>query len=127
MGPERGAHIIPVRAALERGLVYNFHQDTPVLEPDMLQTVWCAANRVTRGGQPIGQDQCVGVYDALKGVTCNAAYAYHEEERKGTLEEGKLADLVILDRNPLKTDKRKIRDIQVLETVKEGETLYRKE
>ena len=117
----------PVRAALERGLVYNFHQDTPVLEPDMLQTVWCAANRVTRGGQPIGQDQCVGVYDALKGVTCNAAYAYHEEERKGTLEEGKLADLVILDRNPLKTDKRKIRDIQVLETVKEGETLYRKE
>ena len=127
LGPERGAHISPVRAALERGLVYNFHQDTPVLEPDMLQTVWCAANRVTRGGQPIGQDQCVGVYDALKGVTCNAAYAYHEEERKGTLEEGKLADLVILDRNPLKTDKRKIRDIQVLETVKEGETLYRKE
>ena len=93
-----------MRGALERGLAYNFHQDTPVLEPDMLQTVWCAANRVTRGGQPIGQDQCVSVYDALKGVTCSAAYAYHEEDRKGTLEEGKLADLVILDHNPLKTD-----------------------
>lgn len=127
LGPVRGAHISPAKAALERGLVYNFHQDTPVLEPDMLQTVWCAANRVTRSGQPIGQDQCISVYEALKGVTCNAAYAYHEEDRKGTLEEGRLADLVILDRNPLKTDKTQIRKIRVLETIKEGETLYRNE
>ena len=57
-------------------------------------------------------------------MTIHGAYAYHEETRKGTLEAGKLADMVILDRNPLKTDKMQIRDIQVLETIKEGETLY---
>ena len=124
LGSVRGAHISPARAAMERGLIYNFHQDTPVVEPDMLHTVWCAVNRVTRSGKPIGQEQCIGVYEALKGVTVHGAYAYHEEERKGTLEAGKLADMVILDRNPLKTDKMQIRDIQVLETIKEGETLY---
>lgn len=124
LGSVRGAHISPARAAMERGLVYNFHQDTPVVEPDMLHTIWCAVNRLTRSGQPIGQDQCISVYEALKGVTIHGAYAYHEETRKGTLEAGKLADMVILDRNPLKTDKMQIRDIQVLETIKEGETLY---
>ncbi len=124
LGPVRGAHISPARAAMERGLIYNFHQDTPVVEPDMLHTVWCAVNRVTRSGKPIGQEQCISVYEALKGVTIHGAYAYHEEERKGTLEAGKLADMVILDRNPLKTDKMQIRDIQVLETIKEGKTLY---
>ena len=124
LGSVRGAHISPARAAMERGLIYNFHQDTPVVEPDMLHTVWCAVNRVTRSGKPIGQEQCIGVYEALKGVTIHGAYAYHEEERKGTLEAGKLADMVILDRNPLKTDKMQLRDIQVLETIKEGKTLY---
>lgn len=126
LGPVRGAHISPVRWAADRGLIYNFHQDEPVVEPDVLHTVWCAVNRITRSGQPIGQDQCISVYEALKGVTIHGAYAYHEEDRKGSLEEGKVADMVILDRNPLKEDKMQIRDIQVLETIKEGNTLYRK-
>ncbi len=127
LGPVRGSQISPVKSALQYGLVYNFHQDPPVVEPDMLHTVWCAVNRITRTGQPIGQEQCISVFEALKGITIHGAYAYHEEDRKGTLEAGKLADLVVLDRNPLKTDKMQIRDIQVLETVKEGKTLYRKE
>lgn len=126
LGPVRGNHISPVKSALDHGLVYNFHQDPPVVEPDMLHTVWCAVNRITRGGQPIGQEQCVSVFEALKGITIHGAYAYHEEDQKGTLEVGKLADLVVLDQNPLKIDKMQIRDIQVLETVKEGKTLYRK-
>lgn len=124
LGPERGSNISPVKSALKRGLVYNFHQDPPVVEPDMLHTVWCAVNRITREGKKIGPEQCIGVYDALKGVTIHAAYAYHEEDKKGTLEAGKLADMIILDRNPLKTDKMQLKDIRVLETIKEGETLY---
>ncbi len=126
LGEERGNRISPVRSALNRNLKYNFHQDSPVIKPDMMQTVWCAVNRLTRKGVKIGKEQCVSVFDALKGVTVNAAYAYHEEKIKGTIEEGKLADLVILDRNPLKTDKLKLRDISVEETIKEGKTLYRK-
>lgn len=125
LGAVRGAHISPAKAAKDCGLRYNFHQDCPVLPPDMMRTVWCAVNRLTRKGVRIGADQCLGVYDALRGITVNAAYAYHEEDRKGTLEAGKLADLVILDRNPLKVEKMELKDIVVVETIKEGEVLYR--
>lgn len=124
LGPVRGAAISPVKSALERGLIYNLHQDTPVTKPDMLHSVWCAVNRITRQGKLVGPDQRIGVFEALKGVTINAAYAYHEEDKKGTLEAGKQADMVILDGNPLKADKMKIKDIHVLETIKNGETVY---
>jgi len=125
LGAVRGARISPVKSALERGLIYNFHQDTPVTKPDMLHSVWCAVNRVTRKGQPIGQEQCINVYEALQAVTINAAYAYKEEDQKGTLEAGKMADMVILDANPLKADKKCIKDIVVLETIKEGKTVHK--
>lgn len=125
LGPIRGNHISPVKEALIRGLIYNFHQDSPVTIPNMLHSVWCAVNRITRRGQAIGQDQCINVYDALKAITINAAYEYHEEKIKGSIEIGKLADMVILNSNPLKTDKMKIKDIEVLETIKEGKTIYR--
>ena len=127
LGAERGARISPVKSALDCGLRYNFHQDCPVLAPDMMKTVWCAVNRVTRKGIKIGEEQAVDVFEALKGITVNAAYAYHEEHEKGTLEPGKLADMVILEENPLKADRAKLADIRVCETIKEGQTLYRKE
>lgn len=124
LGPARGARISPVRSARERGLVYNLHQDAPVTPPDMLFSVWCAVNRRTRSGQSIGPAQAVSVYDALKGVTINAAYAYHEEDRKGTLEPGKLADLVVLDADPLAVPPEAVREIPVTATYKEGTRLY---
>lgn len=124
LGPDRGNRISPVKSALECGLKYNFHQDSPVLKPDMMQTIWCAVNRITRKGVKIGKEQRISVFDALKGVTVHAAYAYHEEDKKGTIEAGKLADLVILDKNPLKTDPMELKDIAVEETIKEGKTLY---
>lgn len=126
LGDTRGRRISPCKSALDRGRVLNFHQDTPVTKPDMLHSVWAAVNRVTRGGEVLGPEQRIGVYDALKAITINTAYAYHEEQEKGTLEAGKLADLVILDKSPLKTDKMKLKDIVVLETIKEGKTLYKK-
>ena len=123
-GDERGRRVSPVKSALDRGLIYNFHTDTPIVRPKLLHSVWAAVNRITRGGVNIGPEQCVGVYDALKGITINSAYAYFEEDTKGSIKAGKRADLVILDRNPLKVDKMEIRDIQVLETIKDGETIY---
>lgn len=126
LGAERGNKISPVGTANKIGLKYNFHQDCPVLAPDMLKTIWCAVNRKTRKGAVIGEDERISVYDALKGVTVNAAYAYHEENEKGTLEKGKLADMVILDTNPLCCEPCDIDKINVLETIKEGETLYRR-
>ncbi len=125
-GTERGSHISPVKDALDRGICVNFHQDTPVTRPDMLHSVWCAVNRVSRSGCKIGEDQAIGVYDALKAVTVNAAYQYFEEDTKGSIAAGKRADLVILDKSPLDVDKMAIRDIKVLETIKDGETVYRR-
>ena len=62
--------------------------------------------------------------DALKSITINAAYQYFEEKTKGSLEPGKLADFVILDKNPLKVEPMTIKEIHVVETVKEGESIY---
>jgi predicted amidohydrolase YtcJ len=125
-GPERGHHISPVKDALDRGMVVNFHQDTPITKPNMLHSVWAAVNRQSRMGATIGADQKVGVYDALKAVTINAAYAYFEEASKGSIKEGKRADLVILDKDPTAVDPMAIRDIQVLETIKDGKTIYKR-
>lgn len=105
--------------------MYTLHQDTPVILPNMLETIWCAVNRITKEGVVIGEQEKVSPLDALKGVTINAAYQYFEEDKKGSIKEGKLADLVILDKNPLKVDPMTIKDIKVVETIKEGKTLYR--
>ncbi len=125
-GPKRGNHISPAKDAIDRGVTVNFHQDTPVTRPDMLHSVWCAVNRISRGGNRIGADQAVSVYEALKAVTINGAYQYFEEESKGSIVSGKRADLVILDRSPLEVDPMEIRDIRVLETIKDGETISRR-
>lgn len=124
LGQERASHISPAKTALECGLKYNFHQDAPVVTPDMMHTVWCAVNRHTRTGCLIGKEQCIDVYDALKGITINSAYEYHEEAQKGSIKTGKLADMVILNQNPLKIDKMKLADVKVIKTIKEGKVVF---
>ena len=126
-GKERGSRVSPCKSALDRDLIFNLHTDTPVRLPKMLHSVWAAVNRRTQNGVTIGPEQRIDVYNALKGITINSAYAYFEEDSKGSIKVGKRADLVILDRNPLKVDPMEIQDIQVLETIKDGTTIYRKE
>lgn len=124
-GPERGHHISPAKDALNRGIHVNFHQDPPVTRPDMLHSVWCAVNRLSRGGETIGADQKISVYDALKAVTVEGAYQYFEEDSKGTLEVGKQADMVILSQSPLEAQPMAIRNIRVVQTIKDGKCIYR--
>lgn len=123
-GPDRASAISPAGTALALGLPFTFHQDAPVIPPDMLETVWCAVNRVTRSGAVLGPEQRIPVYAALRAVTANAAWQYFEEDSKGTLAPGKRADLVILDQDPLATPPERLREIQVLATVKDGQTVY---
>ncbi len=125
LGPERGSRISPLASTLARGVPYTIHNDTPVVPPDMMRLVWSAVNRVTRSGQTLGEEQRISVADALKAVTINGAYQYFEEDSKGSLEPGKLADLVILSDNPFKVDPFMIKDIKIIETIKEGMTIYR--
>ena len=102
----------------------NFHQDTPVTKPDMLHSIWCAVNRISRSGKVIGENQKINIYDALKAVTINAAYQYFEENTKGSITKGKIADLIILDKSPMDIDKMEIKNIKVIETIKDGKTIY---
>ena len=123
-GVERGNHISPVQDMIKRGVVVNFHQDTPVTKPDMLHSVWCAANRISRSGKVIGEEQKISVYDGLKAITVNAAYQYFEEREKGSIKEGKRADFVVLDRSPLEADRMELKSIKVMKTIKNGKVLY---
>ena len=107
--------------------MFTLHQDTPVLKPDMLHTVWCAVNRRTKKGTLLGEEERVTPYEALKAVTVNGAYQYFEEKTKGSIREGKRADFVILDKNPLQTPPEELKEIRVLQTIREGQVLYRKE
>ncbi len=125
-GLERASKISPAASAGRAGLPYTFHQDAPVIRPDMLETVWCAVNRCTREGTVLGEDERVTVKEALLAVTARAAYQYSEEKEKGTLAPGKRADLVILDKNPLETEPERIREIRILETIKDGKTIYKR-
>ena len=124
LGKERAYRISPVRSAIERNIPYTFHQDTPVLPPDMIFTLWTAVNRKTRTGEVIGPDQRVSIMEAIRAITINAAYQYFEEDSKGSITPGKRADLVILDKNPLKVNVDEIKNIKVLETIKDGRTIY---
>lgn len=124
-GLERASRISAAKAALDRGIPFTFHQDTPVLPPDMLDTVCCAVTRMTKDGVLLGAEQRISVQDALRAVTSSAAYQYFEETRKGTLAPGKAADLVLLDRDPFAVPAEQLREIRVLETIKEGKTIYR--
>lgn len=127
LGPERANRISPLREIADAGINYTLHQDPPICKPNMLFSVHNAVNRTTKGGRVLGEDQKLSVWEALKGITINGAYQCFEEESKGTLEVGKIADLVVLDKNPLETDPTAIKDIKVLETIKYGKVIYRAE
>ena len=90
----------------------------------MLQTVWSAVCRQTKGGVLLGEKERIDVLSALKAVTVHAAYQYFEENEKGSIRPGKVEDLIVLDQDPLKVPAEKLKDILVLKTIKRGQILY---
>ena len=125
LGMKRAEHISPAGSSLKKNILFTFHQDTPVIEPDMFETIWCAVNRTTRDGKVLGEDEKISVLEAIKTVTINAAYQYGEEEIKGSLKAGKNADFIIVDKNPLKVAKDVLRNIKILETIKDGKVIWK--
>jgi predicted amidohydrolase YtcJ len=127
-GPERSAGAMASRTFLRAGLPFTYSHDAPVSPvPSILALVDAGVNRLSGSGKVVGSDERVGPYDALRAVTVTAAYQLKEEKTKGTLEPGKLADLVILDKNPLKVEPTTIKDIAVVETIKEGRPVYQRQ
>lgn len=123
-GMERASNISPAGSALRLNLPFTFHQDTPVLPPDVFRSIWCAARRITRSGVELNPAERVSVYDGLKAATVWAAWQYGEENEKGSLVKGKRADLILLDRNPLETPLDAVPQIRVLKTIKDGQCIF---
>jgi hypothetical protein len=126
MGPERAARMSPAQSAVARGMKFTIHADSPVVPMEPLRLVWSAVNRRTRSGRVVGPEQRISVEQALRAVTIDAAFQHFEDGEKGTLEPGKLADLVIVSENPLDAPER-IDQIEVLETIVGGRSRWQAE
>jgi predicted amidohydrolase YtcJ len=126
MGPDRVAWAGAAGSVQRAGIPWTMHHDMPAgVSPSLIYALWNIVNRTTKSGVVLAPQEKVSPYDGLRALTINGAYQFHEEKTKGSLEPGKLADLVVLSANPLKVDPMTIKDIQVVETIKEGTSLYR--
>ena len=127
IGDSLGNTISPTRTALNKGLKITIHTDAPVALPNLMRMVGISVDRKSRSGQVIGEKERLTTYEALLAITSWSAYQHFEEHQKGTLEVGKLADMIILEKNPLKVSAKEIKKIKVLETIKDGVVVYKKQ
>lgn len=126
-GQKRAEFISPTGAVLEKKMKLSIHSDAPVISPDSMRILDTAVNRKTRKpGTVLGKDQCLKPIDALKAMTIWAAYQHFEEETKGSIELGKAADFVVLSDNPLTVSVDDIIKITIEETIKDGESIYKR-
>jgi len=123
-GMEQASFISPMKSAIAAGLRPTNHTDAFVTPIDQMMTVWTAVNRQLRSGGVLGPDERITPYQALQAITTNAAFQFGEEASKGSIAVGKRADLVILSADPNKVDPMAIRDIKVIETIKDGKTVF---
>ena len=119
--------ISPLRSARAAGLIPSNHSDFSVTPLDTRFMLWTSMARVSPTGVVSGPDERLGAYEALQALTTGPAWQAFEENRKGRIKAGLLADFVILDKNPLTTPVGDIRGIRILETVKEGRSVWKAE
>ncbi|MFK7843301.1 MAG: amidohydrolase [Sphingorhabdus sp.] len=124
IGQKRADFISPQASAWKIGLRPTAHNDSPVVPTDMMRLVWSSVNRRTRSGDILGPLERISPYRALQQVTINAAWQIHEDDSKGSIAKGKRADLVVLDGNPLTTEAMQLKDIKVVATIKDGQTVF---
>jgi predicted amidohydrolase YtcJ len=124
VGPVNADNISPTGWVLKRGMKFSSHHDAPVAFPDSMRLLDATVTRRSRSGDIIGPSHRVDVMTALKAMTIWPAYQHFEEGSKGSIEIGKLADLVILSNDPTAIDPETLDQLKVLETIKEGKTIY---
>jgi hypothetical protein len=125
LGPIRAENISPTGWAYRRGMKFTTHHDAPVANPDSMRVLSATVTRRTRSNDILGPHQRVSPEVALKAMTIWAAWQHYEEETKGSIVVGKLADLVVLSDNPLTAQPEQLAALKVMETIKEGVSVYR--
>jgi predicted amidohydrolase YtcJ len=125
LGPERAERISPCNSARKLGMIFTTHHDAPVANPDAIRVLSATVTRLTRSGYVLGPEERVDTLTALKAMTIWPAVQYFEEASKGSIEPGKLADFVILSDNPLAVKPEELIALKVVETIKEGKSVYK--
>jgi predicted amidohydrolase YtcJ len=90
----------------------------------MIRLLWSTTNRKTRSGKVLGEEQKISTYSALEAMTINAAYQHFEDDIKGSIEVGKLADLVVLSEDPLSIDTKNLLEVSVVATFSRGVEVF---
>ena len=124
VGPVNAENISPTGWLAQRGMMFGTHHDAPVAFPNSMRVLDATVTRRTRSGDILGPHQRVDVMTALKAMTIWPAWQHFEEGRKGTIEVGKLADFVVLSKDPTSIDPETLDQIKVLTTIKEGAVIY---
>ena len=124
IGPDKAAQISPMRSILDAGMIATSHTDAPVALPNLMQVAWATVNRTSRSGKVIGPNERVTPYEAMEMITIWGADQFQEGDKKGSIKVGKLADLVVLSADPVAIDPKLINTINVMETMKEGRTVW---
>jgi hypothetical protein len=127
VGEERGQRWCPVASAVKYDVSYSFHFDGPTSPNKPLESFQTAVTRKTVCGQILGPEERISIDEAIRGYTINAAYQLFMDEKVGSIEVGKLADLIILSENPREVDPEKISEIEVLATYINGEIFWSKD
>ncbi|MBS4190288.1 amidohydrolase [Bacillus sp. FJAT-49705] len=121
---DRVQNMYPARDYIDKGIIAAFASDAPVTFLDPLLGIHAAVNRKSTDGQVVGENQCISVLEAIRAYTWNGAYASFEENIKGSIEVGKLADITILSERILHVDQEKLKDVKIELTMVNGEVLY---
>ena len=120
IGPDRASISYPISAAVERGLRSSLHNDSPMYPVEPFKLMRTAVTRKTQNGEIVGEDQAITVDEAIKALTINPAWQLFMEDKVGSLEVGKLADMVVLSENPREVDPDRLEQIRVIETYRSG-------
>ncbi len=119
LGFDRCQRLEPTASADRMGIPFGIHCDAPVTPLSPLFTAWCATTRQTASGVVLGEAEKISRARALEAITLGAAYTLRMDHRIGSLEPGKLADVTVLDEDPLETET-PLKDIRVHATLLSG-------
>ena len=125
-GPERVRWLHPHKTLKEMEIIAGGNSDCPVTFYSPWVQIYAAVTRKTSSGQVVGPEEAIGIMDALRVYTINGAYLSKEEALKGSIEAGKLADIIVLDRDVTTIPPDEIKDIKVLTTIVGGKIVYEK-
>jgi len=124
-GPERVRWSYPAKSYIENGIIEAAGSDVPVTPISPWWGIWAAVvRRDLQSGQILAPEERISVEQALALYTHNGAYAGFEEDRKGALEPGKLADFIVVDRDVLTVPADELKDVKVLQTFVGGRSAY---